>query len=98
MPDKLTNHKSEAGLARGVLSFILGSITLMFILEAVFLDRVIPYALQPVLMSPFLWMLLPVLGLFFGAIGIRSRGKYLAIIGMAVCVIALSIISFMLLY
>jgi hypothetical protein len=91
MSDKLANPESKGGLTRGVISFTLGSICILLTLDPVILGRVIPRELWPWVDKfwPWLMALLPALGLFFGAIGIMSRGKYLAIIGMTVCFIAL---------
>lgn len=98
MHDKLANHKFEAGLTRGVLSFTLGSISVILLLEPLILERALPQSLWPWFdrLWPWLMGLLPLLGLFFGAIGLKSRGKYLAIIGMTVCLVILASVSFLL--
>ena len=101
MRNKSARLKSQVGLTRGLISFALGSIALLFIFEVIFFLRLIfPGIFYGFLDSVWLWLvvLLPVLGLFFGAIGLKSHGKYLAIIGMVICAIDLNTILFMLLY
>jgi hypothetical protein len=95
MSNKQVSPKSEAGLTRGVVSYVLGSVSIIMLLEPKILERIIPPGLWPWVDRFWFWLMAlpPVLGLFFGAIGIRSRGKYIAILGIILCIIALGIIS-----
>jgi len=79
MPYYRTGQNFEAGLIKGAICLILGIISIILILTYEMWIRML-LATPP----------LTILGLYFGAMALNSIGKYLAVIGMVVCLLALA--------
>ncbi len=79
-----TSQKSKAGLRNGAISLTLGVVSMILVLSGLFLDG---SWLRIILASP----PLAIVGLLFGAIGLKStgKGKCLAVAGIVVCSLAL---------
>ena len=85
MPYYRTGHNVEPGLLEGAISLILGIIGIILIL-------VYEIWVRMLLVTP----LLTIIGLYFGATALNSIGKYLALLGMVVCLLALGASMYML--
>jgi len=92
MRNDRTSQKSEAGLRNSAISLAFGTVSLIFAI--CWIGSIGPW-IRILLASP----LFALVGLFFGAIGLKStgKGKYLAVAGIVVCSLAL-VASFYLLF
>jgi len=78
MPNYRASQSFEAGFKRGAISLTLGIINMILILAC------LAWTVTLVAVSP-----VAIVGLIFGAIGLNSRGKYLAVTGIVLCSYAL---------
>jgi len=85
MPHYRTGHKVEGGLIEGAMPLVLGIICIILILAYEKWIRAL------LIIPP-----LAILGLYFGTITLNSVGRYLAIIGMTVCLLVLAALVYML--
>ena len=74
MPNYRASQNFEAGVKRGAISLTLGIISVILILAC------LEWTVTLLAISP-----LAIAGFYFGAVGLNSRGKQLAVAGIVLC-------------
>jgi|GEM_PF-2006093 hypothetical protein len=86
MPHYRSGHKVEGGLIEGAVPLVLGIICIIILILAY------EKWIRALLIIP----PLTILGLYFGTITLNSIGRFLAVLGMVVCLLVLAASVYML--